>query len=220
MVDIDILTKETRVLNFKSDLYIHERHLSDRAPVEEMLLRKSLGLHSASPSSCLTNGQAGGDFVDGPGLSMVNGKSKFDQPDSDALSSNVRNFIISGVVDPKTGKKLSVAKALAKGVLNKEFGLYNNLETGESMPIAEAIARGFITVDYVDPKSSSSVGMVNGNGLHSLTNGSPAEDNMLNSMEIKSFDIAGVVDPQSGEIISATEAIAAGIINLDSGKEL
>ena len=218
-----MLTKETKILSFKSDLYIHERHKGGgRLPQEEILASKSSRLQASNPSSRLTNGRAAEDFVDGPGHKMMNGGPNSGHPDSDTVSSDVKDFVISGVIDPATEKKLTVSKALAKGVLNKEFGLYNNLETGESMPIAEAIARGFITVDYVDVQPSSSAGMVNGNGIHVLTNGQNGleDKNMLNSMEIKKFDLTGVVDPRTGEIISATEAIEAGIIDPNTGREL
>ncbi|GFN99913.1 microtubule-actin cross-linking factor 1 [Plakobranchus ocellatus] len=203
MIDIDVLTKETKVFKFKSDLYIYERNNPSNTSEQQIVPSKSVRTHAPASSSKLVNGHAGEDLVDGLGPgSLDNG-----QANSDISSPEVKEFTISGVLDPSTGKQLSVAKALAKGILNKEFGLYNNFETGESMPIAEAIARGFITVDYADPSSAK---MVNGHGMHDGKDG-------LNSMEIKTFAISEVVDPKTGEIISAKEAIEAGLIDPKTG---
>ncbi|CAL1534640.1 unnamed protein product [Lymnaea stagnalis] len=185
-IEIDTMTKETRMTQFKAEMYIHERHRGRRSPKETQKRRRSDQVQAAQ----------GEDTVDGIMSSSY-------QP----TVSSVKNFAISGVLDPKTKQKLSISQALSKGVLNKEFGTYNNLETGETMPIAEAISKGLISVEYGDS-------FTNG-GLHNATKDSLGT---LNSLETKTFAITGVVDPKTGQTISAKEAITSGLLDNKTGK--
>ena len=117
-------------------------------------------------------------------------------------STDIQNFVISGIIDLKSGKKLSLTQAIARGIINIKSGTYVNPETGEVMSIPEAIAKGLISIE--DAKA--------------LHNGSAGEDNEHNYLETKSVSVVGVIDPRSGEMISVTEALATGILDPDTGK--
>ncbi|XP_005100351.2 microtubule-actin cross-linking factor 1 [Aplysia californica] len=189
-VDVDPVTKETQWTSFKSEIYIHERHRDKQSSAElrhKQRKQKGSALAGNTPM----------DEVDGIRAASY-------QPTS---SSETRKFVISGIIDLKSGQKLSVSQALSRGIINKEFGTYNNLETGESIPIAEAIARGLITVEFADALS---------NGM--FQNGGEQGDLLQNSLETKTYAISGVVDPRTGEMISVKEAIASGLLDPRTGK--
>lgn len=144
------------------------------------------------------------------GLQVLQAEDEVDSPMTSSInqtvSSSVKNFSIGGIVDPRTKQKISISQALSRGIINKDTGMYNNPETGLSISIAEAIAKGLISVEYGDSLSNGGVGE-SSNSLGAL-----------NSLETKTFAISGVVDPKTGETISAKEAIAAGLLDLKSGK--
>ena len=182
-VEVDPVTKETRWTSFSSDIYIHERQQS-RDGVTHHQKHKHAGLNAIDPLDArLASGY-------------------------EPTSSTSKTFVISGVIDPKTGHKLSMAQALARGIINRDTGMYTNPDTGESISIAEAIARGLITVDYADK-------LTNGSLLH---NGDAAAAGMLNELETKSYAISGVIDPRTGEMISVAEAVAAGMLDPVTGE--
>lgn len=187
MIDIDTLSNEATLTSFKSEIYIHERNRSTVSPMA--IQRQEIStLSSAYPGDQ--------DFVDG-------GRRRSDNSPYESVSEETQQFVISAVIDPKTKQKISLSQALAKGIINAEFGTYNNLETGEFMPIAKAMAMGLISVEFTNALS-------NGH----LENGIMPQ----NSLETKSFAITGVIDPKTGETISVKEAISAGLIDLKNGK--
>ncbi|XP_013386319.2 LOW QUALITY PROTEIN: microtubule-actin cross-linking factor 1, isoforms 1/2/3/5-like [Lingula anatina] len=61
-----------------------------------------------------------------------------------------QSYLIMSVVDPRTKKDVSLKVALASGIVNKEQGVYKNLDTGMEIMIAEAIMRGFIKAKPID----------------------------------------------------------------------
>nr|KAI8726704.1 microtubule-actin cross-linking factor 1 [Biomphalaria glabrata] len=168
--EIDIITKETKMTAFKSDLYIFERNRDETLASHTIKKTKADSVQAA----------VGEDVVDG-------------LPDV-SFQSTLKNFAISGIVDPRTKQRLTISQALAKGVLNTDFGTYNNLEKGEIIPIIEAIARGYISVDYENHEQA------------------------LNELETKVYTVSGVVNPKTGEIVSAKESINSGLFNLKTGK--
>ncbi|KAK6975159.1 hypothetical protein BgiMline_021502, partial [Biomphalaria glabrata] len=169
--EIDIITKETKMTAFKSDLYIFERNRDKTLASHTIKKTKADSIQAA----------VGEDVVDG-------------LPDV-SFQSTLKNFAISGIVDPRTKQQLTISQALAKGVLNTDFGTYNNLEKGEIIPIIEAIARGYISVDYENHEQA------------------------LNELETKVYTVSGVVNPKTGEIVSAKESINSGLFNLKTGFE-
>ncbi|BFZ22115.1 hypothetical protein BsWGS_25154 [Bradybaena similaris] len=188
-IDIDVTTKQSKLTSFKSEMYIHERHRNKAPPLSEAPMKKQILQRDEAA-------MATGDYVDGNTT-----------PSFQTKISEVKNFVIAGVEDPRTKQRLTISQALSRGVLNKEFGTYNNLETGQFMPIAEAVSRGLISVEYGDASASS--GFQNGgtDGLGSL-----------NSIETKTFAVSGVVDPRTGETISVKEAIVSGLLDSKTGK--
>ena len=54
-----------------------------------------------------------------------------------------RDFIISGVTDPRTGRVLSMEEAIEKGLIDLENGTYTDPVTGEVIPLYDAMKAGY-----------------------------------------------------------------------------
>ena len=176
MVNIDLQTKETEVTCVRSELYIHERR-PGKLPVPPPRRRQKLKRIASKAADSNNNG----------------------------IVKDMKAFVITGVIDPRTKQQLSIFQALSNGVLDQINGIYRNPDTGETMTIPEAIQRGLILVDYRE----------------NLTNGHAEGEGfapMRNRMEIMSYPVEGVIDPKTGEFIGVKEAILAGIIDPRTGK--
>lgn len=57
-------------------------------------------------------------------------------------------FSLSAVVDPRTGKEISLDRAVSLGIINQTEGKYVNPWTRESIPIPTAMNAGKIKVCY------------------------------------------------------------------------
>lgn len=121
------------------------------------------------------------------------------------------SYSVQSVTDPITGKQISVADAVSKGIIDQKSGRYINPITGESMSIADAIKHGF-----VEAVVSGETGK--NNNIKSVTD--PATGKEL------SFDEAvakGIIDPKSGryinprtgETMSLADAVLKGFITQD-----
>ena len=173
-------TKESRLTTVTAEIYIHERHKGKRplAPPRRKRAAKEKPISR--------------EF------------------DNDLFSetteiTEVRSFVITGVLDPRNDKVISPSQAVAKGILNQRLGTYNNPDTGYSVSIPEAINLGYVLIEYREHMAN---GDINHNGISGLQN----------SMDLKTIPITGVIDPRTGDWISVKEAIAAGLIDPKSGK--
>ena len=113
-----------------------------------------------------------------------------------------RSFTITGAVDPMTGQKIDVAKAVQKGIIDQANGQYVGRDAmGQEvrMSISEAIQRGLVVAE-VDSKKTEASG-----------------EAPQYVKETKTLTIKGVVDPVSGENIPVSEAIRQGILDQSKG---
>ncbi|XP_067685972.1 microtubule-actin cross-linking factor 1, isoforms 6/7-like isoform X1 [Haliotis asinina] len=180
VIDIDNVTKQSRLTTVRSEIYIHERHRSKK-PVAPPRKRRGVKEQKSSKSQ----------------------EEEFTE--TTEYFEERKTFVITGVIDPRNKQTLSVFQALSKGVLNQQQGTYNNPDTDYSISIPEAIHLGYILVEYRDH-------FVNGDIAENGFSG------LQNSIDTKTFDISGVIDPRTGEWISVKEAIAAGILDPRTGK--
>ena len=115
-----------------------------------------------------------------------------------------KRFVIRAVVDPRNGEPLSLADAIAAGIVDQEHGLYVNPDTKESASIVEAMNNDQIKVDYVSTKRSeekvSAVGLITVKTM---------EDN-------RPYHIDQVIDGRTGEKVDPEEAKARGILDLEN----
>ena len=54
--------------------------------------------------------------------------------------------VLQGVLDPETGKFISIHEAIERGIIDQNTGKYINKKTGEVLSLAEAVEKG----PYVD----------------------------------------------------------------------
>ncbi|KAL3854339.1 hypothetical protein ACJMK2_013612, partial [Sinanodonta woodiana] len=180
LFDIDTTTKDTTITQIKAGLYIHERRLG-KGPVPPPRRRRPLKkVMSFTPENEQAN--SGSEILQ-----------------------NKQNFVITGVIDPKTQQLLSVFQALSNGILDQINGTYRNPIKGETMNIPEAIQRGLIQADFRE-------NLVNGDIVD--TGFAP----LKSTLETKTYPVAGVIDPKTGEWIGVKEAITSGIIDPKKGK--
>ena len=125
--------------------------------------------------------------------------------DNKLTSKETNTFVIVGIVDPVTGKQISIYKAINDGIICQKRGVYVNPTTGQSMPIPEAMSKGLILVEYTNT----------GNDINAVEKGVITT---TTTMETVTYSVTGVIDPTTRQRISVKEAIKKGI--LDQGKGL
>jgi len=110
-----------------------------------------------------------------------------------------KTFSVQSVVDPATGKEISVTEAIQHGIVDQTKGLYINPATGETMPITEAVNHGFIVADVRQSTETAS---------------KPAEQasEIFVSREV-AYTLKSVVDPRTNRELSIAEAVSLGILN-------
>ncbi|CAG5131558.1 unnamed protein product, partial [Candidula unifasciata] len=118
----------------------------------------------------------------------------------DSLLRETKSYILKGVVHPITGKHMSIADAIAEGILDDSEGLYINPLTGESMHIHSAIEKGFILAELTSVKTDVDKNV-----------------NKITTTKLTTLAVTAVVDPRTGNLISVSKAIEEGILNQTKG---
>ena len=120
---------------------------------------------------------------------------------SENVFTQTQSFDISQVVDPVTGKDLSVPQAIEKGVLNVNVGIVKNLKTGEEVTISDAIQKGFIKGNQTTRKSGIFSDTLPKQYIH----------------EKDTVHLKSVYNKDEGRFISVKQAIDKGIIDEEHG---
>lgn len=145
---------------------------------------------------------------------------------SDTSTSNVimtskrTTYTLKGITDPVSGKQISVAEALQKGILNQEKGEYRNLSTGETMSLGDAIDQGLVHIEHGTQEAEEK--MPEFERAESICiDDTPEEEEEVAveevSEETKTFQITGARDTVSGEIVPYDDALKVGIIDKQRG---
>ena len=118
-----------------------------------------------------------------------------------AAIKETRSFVITGAIDPSSARRIDVATALERGVIDQANGQYVGRDARgreQRMPIGEAIKEGLI--------------FATSTGVRTDVHG--AQPKYVK--ETQTFTLKSVIDPRSRQPISVSEAITRGI--LDQGK--
>lgn len=113
-------------------------------------------------------------------------------------------MLLQSVLDPVSGKEISVAEAIEKGIIDPKLGRYINPLSGDSIDINDAIDRGFIKCFKIDRVPRTKV----------------IEEEVEEEEETileRDFVISGVTDPRTGRVFSLQEAIDKGLIDPEKG---
>jgi dystonin len=126
------------------------------------------------------------------------------------------SYSVLGVVDPVTGKKLSISEAIDKGIIDPKTGRYVNPLTGATMTLSDAIEKGLLDVEEKSrvPRNNN-----NGENGEDGIDGDKINGNDDSSEQYLDQDlvILGVMDPRTGKVVSLDEAEKLGLVDIDQG---
>ena len=131
-----------------------------------------------------------------------------------------KSYIITGVINPKDKKMISVAEAMRLGIVETKTGRYFDISTGEAVPIVVAVSKGLIIVEEKTDQHKYSEKQVSDLQFSATkeTSGVEAEQHITTVQEEKTtFTITGVINPRTKEEISLYDATNLGIIDNTSG---
>lgn len=98
---------------------------------------------------------------------------------------------VRGVMDPATGREISVKEAVELGLLDPVTKQFIDQQTGEKIPLERAIALGLIVADV--------------------------ERNVYEDVSQRTYTIGAVRDPATGELIPPSLAVARGLLDMARG---
>ena len=146
--------------------------------------------------------------------------SKPADPASEILVSREVAYTLKSVVDPRTNRELSIAEATSLGILDCAANEFHHPVTGEVMSLDEAITRGLVCVERGRPSDKAGESREEKVPSLHIDDEADAREEMTSeelSEERRTFQIAGVVDPESGDVIPLNEAIENGLVDESGG---
>jgi len=140
---------------------------------------------------------------------------------SEILVSREVAYTVKSVIDPRTNRELSIAEATSLGILDCASSEFHHPVTREVMSLDEAIALGLVRVKRGRP-SADNIAEAREEKVPSIhiDDEADAREEMASeelSEERQIFQIAGVVDPESGDVIPLNEAIENGLVDESGG---
>jgi len=152
--------------------------------------------------------------------STVTAREPADQA-SEILVSREVAYTLRSVIDPRTNAELSIAEATSLGILDRATSEFRHPVTDELMSLDEAIARGLVRVERGRP-SDRTGGETREEKVPSIhiDDEADAREDMCSeelSEERRTFQISGVEDPESGDMIPLNEAIEKGLVDESGG---
>ncbi|CAG5121104.1 unnamed protein product, partial [Candidula unifasciata] len=119
---------------------------------------------------------------------------------ADSMLRETKSYILKTVLHPISGKHMSIAEAIAEGIINESEGFYNRLSTGERIPIHEAIEKGFIFAQLTSVKTDVD-----------------KDVNKITTTKLTTLSVTAVVHPITGQLISVSRAVEEGILDQNKG---
>lgn len=127
-------------------------------------------------------------------------KDDDDKMGTSSFMHETKTYQLKSVVNPLTRERLDVAEAIKQGLLDEHRGIYIHPRTGEKFTIPEAIERKLIDAE-----------------LMAVVSNAEGEGSKIITTKMTTLMVKFVIDPRTGEAISVTKAVEAGI--LDSSME-
>ena len=111
-----------------------------------------------------------------------------------------QSVTIRTVVDPRTGRELTLLEAISEGLISEGSGQYHHPQTGRVLQLDEAISMGLVRVDsHLEVLDSS---------IHKHTE---------TRHQRQTFNIKAVIDPRTDEKLHPNEAVSRGVLDLKLG---
>ena len=123
---------------------------------------------------------------------------------STSLIRETKSYHLLGVYDPLRNDEISIKEAIARGILDRQRGLYVHPETSEAFSISDAINKGVIRARILTPPPNGEL------PYQTLVSTNRFEEN-------RTYTICGAIDPRTHKKISLSQAIQDGIIDGKNG---
>ena len=112
---------------------------------------------------------------------------------------DTKSFSITGVIHPRTGKRLTVSEATKDGFLDLEKGLFKGVDSKGKMinlKISEAVEQGYVLTDTRTSSTQPGGGFI---------------------QETKTYQLKSVIHPVTKERLDVADAIKQGIVDEHKG---
>ncbi|XP_041359579.1 microtubule-actin cross-linking factor 1, isoforms 1/2/3/5-like isoform X10 [Gigantopelta aegis] len=117
--------------------------------------------------------------------------------------SEKKTIKLHSVVDPFSGKKLSLASAIERGVIDKDGKFYSDPLSGEQIPIDVAVDRKLVDASEIQSEMTSD------ERFHKSLESSITQS--------RSFNIEFVTDPATGKQMHVSDALKEGVLDTSAG---
>ena len=126
---------------------------------------------------------------------------------------------ITSVLDQRSGKIISVSRAIADGIIDPIHGLYYDLQSGRPMVLCDAIERHFVFADAAELLSDDPLERTEISSIHLTDNTEIFGVTLMEDVhtETMTLSIQSVIDPQTMQLISYDDAVERGIFRVKSG---
>ena len=133
---------------------------------------------------------------------------------SEAVASGAIDGSAREVVNPVSGQRLPVRTVLHSTLMDAERALFHDPKTRKSMTLTEAADKGYV-IPIPTLTSLYLNGDLDNEGRVTDRQGGNRKWTLLEAVETSLIDsdVSCVIDPQSGEHLSLTEALARGLID-------
>lgn len=145
-------------------------------------------------------------------------KTDVDEDINKITTTKLATLAVSAVVDPCSGKIVTLAKAIEDGIIDQSKGIYINPRTGESMTISDAIDKRLVLAKSPDAEEDE-LEKAEISSIHITEEAEPEESTLMEDVhsETVTMSIGSVIDPKTMEMISYEDALKAGILDLKKG---
>ena len=125
---------------------------------------------------------------------------------STSLIRETKSYHLLGVYDPLKNDEITIKEAIARGILERQKGLYVHPITKETFSISDAINKGVIRAKVltVPPHQGAEI------PFQTLVSSNRFEEN-------RTYTICGAIDPRTNKKIGLSQAMRDGIIDPKSG---
>lgn len=132
------------------------------------------------------------------------------------ITTKQTTIALSSVVDPRTGKKITVNEAMKEGILNHVKGTYTNPLTGEELTLDDAILKKLIFTEAAEIPKTERAEI---SSIHITEDEETFETTIVEDVSSKmvTLSITSVVDPVTMEMVSYDSAVEKGVLSVEKG---
>lgn len=216
-----LLEEEERLLRKKredeererSDYGVHE----ERTVTTKTMVREPAGIRTGQEYSMVEEsyetagmlGQGRNGFEEAELETTTQSSAAMETATTDqvthASQEEKKTFVITGVLDPRTGEEVSMHQAVMLGIINSQEGTYVNPTTKYSVPIPQAMNEGHIKVEFTSTKKTQEkrrdVGLIT----------------IRTQRESRPYTVRFVIDAKTDDKLSIDDAIRRRILDQKNG---